>query len=67
MRGGEMAVFVLDEMQMLDQEIAPARPVGQQALNFFERRGVDLTALRGLPGAPPAAAGTVKTQRLGTG
>ena len=37
MRGREMAVFVLDEMQMLDQEIAAAGPVGQQALNFFER------------------------------
>ena len=31
MRGGEVAVFVLNEMQVLDQEIAPARPVGQES------------------------------------
>ena len=37
MRGGEMAVMVLDQMQMLDQQIAPARPVGQQRAHLVER------------------------------
>ena len=46
MRGGEMAVAVLDQMQMLDQQIAPARPVAQQRAHFFERLRVDLAALR---------------------
>jgi hypothetical protein len=67
MGSGEVAVFVLDEMQMLDQEVAPARPVSQKALNLFKSGGVDLTTFRGLPGAPSAATGTVKTQGLGTG
>ena len=40
-----MAVMVLDQMQMLDQQIAPARPVGQQRPHFVERRRVDLAAL----------------------
>ena len=30
MRGREMAVAVLDQVQMLDQQIAPARPVAEQ-------------------------------------
>ena len=44
MRGGQMAVMVLDQMQMLDQQIAPARPVGEQRLHLVERRGIDLAA-----------------------
>src|SRR5690348_1083757 len=47
MRGRQMAVVVLDEMQMLDQKIAPARFVSQQRLHFGERGGVDLTAFGG--------------------
>ena len=31
MRGGEVTVAVLDQMQMLDQQIAPARLVAEQA------------------------------------
>ena len=45
MRGGQMAVTILDQMQVFDQEIAPARPVGQQRAHFIQRLGVDLTAL----------------------
>ena len=48
MRGGEMPVAVLDEMQMLDQQIAPARPVAEQRAHLVERRRVDLAALRRL-------------------
>ena len=56
MRGGQMAVMVLDQMQMLDQQIAPARPVGEQRAHLVERRGVDLAALGRArrPAAPPA-------------
>src|SRR5688572_18569458 len=46
MRGGEMAVFVLNEMQMLDQQITPARPVAEQRDNLVERLRVDLAAFR---------------------
>ena len=56
MRGGEMAVVVLDQMQMLDQQIAPARPVGEQRAHLVERRRVDLAAL-GRARRPAAAAG----------
>ena len=45
MRGGDMAVMVLDQMQMLNQQIAPARPVGEQRAHLVERRRIDLTAL----------------------
>ena len=34
-----MTVLVLDQMQMLDQQVAAARPVGQQAADFLQRRG----------------------------
>ena len=56
MRGGEMAVMVLDQMQMLDQQIAPARPVGEQRAHLVERRRIDLTALG--RARRPAPAGT---------
>ena len=46
MRGGEMAVFVLDQMQMLDQQIAPARLVAEQRADFVERLRIDLAAFR---------------------
>ena len=58
MRGGEMAVFVLDEMQMLDQQVAPARPVAEQRAHFVERRRIDLAALRRLA-RPALAPGSV--------
>ncbi len=32
---------------MLDQEIAPARPVAEQLLDLMRGRGIDLAALRG--------------------
>jgi hypothetical protein len=46
MRGGQMAVMVLDEMQMLDQEIAPARPIDEERLDVGSRLRIDLPALR---------------------
>ena len=54
MGGGNLVIFVLDQMQMFDQEIAPPRPVAEQELNFVRGRRIDLAALgRGL-GALPA-------------
>ena len=55
---GDVAVMILDEMQMFDQEIAAARPVGEQRLNVAKRGRVDLAALRRAPGLAPAG-GTV--------
>ena len=57
-----MAVFVLDEMQMFDQQIAPARPIGQKRLDFLQRLKVDLPALRRAR-RTPATAGPVATGR----
>jgi hypothetical protein len=45
MRGREMAVMILNQMQMLDQQIAPARPVGEQCAHIRERGWIDLSAL----------------------
>ena len=46
MRGREMPVSVLDQVQMLDQEIASARlPPKQELAHLVERRRVDLPAL----------------------
>ena len=56
MRGGQMTVMILDEMQMLDQEIAPPRPVGQQRQHLLERLRVDLPALRRARRPAPASA-----------
>jgi hypothetical protein len=60
MRCGQMPVFVLNEMQMLDQKIAAARTIGQQRLNFFQRIGLDLTASGRLAGTAAAATGSVE-------
>jgi hypothetical protein len=45
MRRREMPIAVLNEMQMLDQEIAAALAVAKQRAYFLERLWVDLTAL----------------------
>ena len=41
---------------MLDQEIAPPRPVAEQEFNFVRGRRIDLAALGRRLGAPPARA-----------
>ena len=45
MRGREMAVAVLDQMQVLDQQVALARPVAEQRAHLVERLRIDLAAL----------------------
>src|SRR5207249_1085529 len=44
MGGREMAVAILNEVQMLDQEIAPARAIAQQRAHLRQRLRLDLTA-----------------------
>jgi hypothetical protein len=51
-----MAAVVLDQMQVLDQEIAPARALPEQRPHVRERLRIDLAALGGAP-RPPASAG----------
>jgi hypothetical protein len=56
-----MAVAILDEMQVLDQQVAPARRVAEQDAHFVSRYRIDLAALRGAARAavaPGAVAGT---------
>ena len=59
MRRGEMAVFVLDQMQMLDQQIAAARPFREQRLNLGQGGGVNLPALRRDARTPPPRSSAV--------
>ena len=49
MRRGDLVILVLDQVQMLDQEIAPPRPVAEQQLDLVRGGRIDLAALgRGL-------------------
>ena len=45
MRGRQVAEAVLDQVQMLDQQVAPARPVAEQRAHLVERRILELAAL----------------------
>jgi hypothetical protein len=56
MVGRQMAAAVLDQVQVLDQEIASARALAQERAHLRKRPRVDLTAFRGAP-RPPATAG----------
>ena len=53
MGGREMTIFVLDEMQELDQKITPPLYRPQQRPDFVLRRRVDLAALRHRPRRAP--------------
>src|SRR5262249_34721007 len=55
----QMTVVILNKMQMLDQEIAPALAVTKQRAYLLERLRVDLTALRRARRATPAASAAV--------
>ncbi len=46
MRRRQMSVAVLDEVQVLDQKIAPTRLLAEEQADFFERARLDLAALR---------------------
>jgi hypothetical protein len=57
-----MAVMVLDQVQVLDQQVAAAWPVCQQALDFLKGLSIDLAALWGPSRAPPAASRNVASR-----
>src|SRR5437763_7463051 len=59
----QMSVVVLDQMQMLDEEVAPERPISEQGSHFRERRGINLAALRGAA-RPPLATGRLSVHDL---
>ena len=42
---GNLMILVLDQVQMLDQQVAAARPVAEQRLDFLCSYRVDLTSL----------------------
>ena len=57
MRRGNLVIGVLDQVQMLDQEVAPPRPVAEQKRDLVRGLGIDLAALRRRLGPLPALAG----------
>src|SRR3978361_2302863 len=57
MGGRYLLVGVLDEVEMLDQQIAPPRPVAEQKGDLFGGLGIDLTPLGSRFGAPSSLAG----------
>ena len=57
MGGREVVIGVLDEMEMLDQKVAPARTITQQRPDLGQRLGVELTALGLGPSALAPGAG----------
>src|SRR5262245_29520565 len=59
MRRREMTVAVLNEMQMLDQQIALARADAKQLLHVRQRARVDLPAFRCLRRSASPARGLV--------
>src|SRR3954466_11076048 len=42
MGGGDLAVFILDQVEMLDQQVAIARPVPEQILDLLQSLAIDL-------------------------
>jgi hypothetical protein len=48
--------MVLQQMEMLDQQIAPPIAIAEQRLNLAERCRVDLPAFRVIGPAPPSGA-----------
>ena len=52
----EAAVMILQQMQMLDQQVAPPLALPEQRLDLVQSCGVDLPAFRMIEPAPPARA-----------
>ena len=53
----QAAEMVLQQVQMLDQQVAPPLAFAEQRLHLGERGGIDLPALRVIRPAPPPRAG----------
>jgi hypothetical protein len=56
----EMAVAILDQVKILDQQIAPPRQFSQEFSNFFNGRGLDLAPFRDGSGGPAAGTGVAR-------
>ena len=55
--GRETALRILDQVEVLDQEIPPARPVAEQRAHPFRRSGIDLASLGPGPRPGPCRSG----------
>ncbi len=53
----EAAVMVLQQVQMLDQQVAPPRALPEQGLHLGQGRRIDLPPLRMVEPAPAPRAG----------
>jgi hypothetical protein len=51
------AKMVLQQVEMLDQQVAPPLALAEELLDLGERGGIDLPALRMIRPAPPPRAG----------
>jgi hypothetical protein len=58
MRCRNMAIGVLDHMQVLDEQVAPQRPTLHELRNLLQRPNVNLPALGEGPGLAPSSART---------
>ena len=54
---GNLPVGVLDQVQVLDQQVAPPRPVAEQKSNFFSGLWINLASLGGRFGPLSSLAG----------
>ena len=52
----DLVILVLDQVQMLDQEIAPPWPIAKQQFDLVGGSGVDLAAFRRRLGPLPSCA-----------
>src|SRR5262249_62138486 len=66
MRSREMAVLVLNEVQMLDEKVAPAFPLAEERAHFVKRGRIDLAALRRARRPPASARRLVHDEAHGT-
>jgi hypothetical protein len=64
MRGRDLMILVLDQVQVLDQEIAAARPVAEQKLDVMGGGRIDLAAFWRRLGAPATFAGMIEFANL---
>ena len=64
-RRGDAVPGVLDQVQVLDEEVAVARPIAQQVANLVERGRIDLPPLGLAAGRATAGAGMAALRWFG--
>jgi hypothetical protein len=57
-------IFVLDQMQMLDQQVASPRPVAEQEFDLMRGGGIDLPSLGSRFRPFPSLAGMLERANL---